>query len=84
MSDLVRQGFLRTSLRAPMTVVDPLAYVIDRLRGMEPEVGRAASIADDLASVAKQIQAHNDPPDHSRDPRRDPSSVGHPDGRHLR
>ena len=61
LSDLVRQGFLRTSLRAPMTVVDPLAYVIDRLRDMEPEVGRAASIADDLASVANPIQAHNDP-----------------------
>jgi lantibiotic biosynthesis protein len=61
LSDLVRQGFLRTSLRAPMTVVDPLAYVIDRLRAMEPEVGRAATIAHDLASVAKQIQTHNDP-----------------------
>jgi hypothetical protein len=30
-TDLVRQGFLITCLRAPYTVIDPLAYLLDRL-----------------------------------------------------
>jgi thiopeptide-type bacteriocin biosynthesis protein len=48
LEELVRQGFLITSLRAPMTDIDPLGYLIARLR----DVG-----ADMLPAVAPRLAA---------------------------
>ncbi|MFB6726272.1 lantibiotic dehydratase family protein [Kribbella sp. NPDC056345] len=57
---LVRQGFLITSLRAPMTVTDPLAYVVRRLREVEPDPSAGASTTlGHLEVIAAEIERHN-------------------------
>ncbi|WP_189061261.1 lantibiotic dehydratase [Longimycelium tulufanense] len=55
--DLVAQGILLTSLRAPMTVTDPLAHVLDELTAVEADaiplvadmLGQLRALRDDLA-----------------------------------
>lgn len=51
LTELVRHGYLLTSLRAPFTVTDPFAYLMDRLHDAD-----AASIAD-LASLVRDLNA---------------------------
>src|SRR6266545_2776588 len=58
---LVQQGFLITSLRAPLTVTDPLAHVIARLH----DVGAAAMPAAAerlraLTKIEREVSRHND------------------------
>lgn len=60
LTELVRQGYLMTSLRAPFTVTDPFAYLMDRLRDVD-----AASTADiapligDLDATLAELHHHN-------------------------
>ncbi len=57
---LVKQGFLITSLRAPMTVTDPLAYVIQRLHEIEPAPNAGvATTLEYLGVIAAGIARHN-------------------------
>lgn len=59
-TDLVRQGFLITCLRAAMTVPDPLAHLLDRLE--QPGVARDASVVsllEELRAVHDAIGSHN-------------------------
>ncbi|MFI5729264.1 lantibiotic dehydratase [Kribbella sp. NPDC051587] len=59
---LVKQGFLVTNLRAPMTITDPLKYVIERLEeiGPEPTEGLATSL-EYLGVISAGIARHNRP-----------------------
>lgn len=60
LTELVRQGYLLTSLRAPFTVTDPFAHLMDQLREVD-----AASIADnpaltrDLDAILTELRHHN-------------------------
>ncbi|TCC17125.1 lantibiotic dehydratase [Kribbella sindirgiensis] len=61
-TDLVMQRFLITSLRPPMTVADPLAYVIRQLNDVDLEPGSDESmILRHLGVIAADIARHNDP-----------------------
>lgn len=67
LTSLVQHGFLRTSLRAPSTVTDPLGWLFDRLQ----EVGAAelpvAPLVDELSAIREEIRAHNrNPSAHTR------------------
>ncbi|HZO64854.1 MAG TPA: lantibiotic dehydratase family protein, partial [Kribbellaceae bacterium] len=60
LTELVRQGFLVTCLRAPLTVTDPLTHLLDRLA----EVGAGTlpstvSLLHDLATVRAELQQLN-------------------------
>ncbi len=60
LTELVRQGFLITCLRAPLTTTDPLAHLLDRLA----EVGAAAlpaagALLRNLATVRDEISSLN-------------------------
>jgi lantibiotic biosynthesis protein len=60
LTGLVEQGFLITCLRAPLTVTDPLAYLVGRLS----ETGAATlspvtSLLRDLAAIDAGIDRHN-------------------------
>src|SRR6266545_633706 len=61
LTELVRQGFLVTGLRAPLTITDPLTYVLDRLHelgaGTLPSVG---SLLGDLDLVQAEVRQLND------------------------
>ncbi|WP_034088887.1 lantibiotic dehydratase [Streptacidiphilus albus] len=60
LADLVRQGFLITSLRAPLTVTDPLGYVIDRLHAAGAEaVASAVPVLRDLEAAWADLNQHN-------------------------
>lgn len=63
LSSLVSNGFLRTSLRAPSTVVDPLRYLLDRLREVGADSLAVHSTFRELASIDESIRAHNNKPD---------------------
>lgn len=60
LTELVQQGYLVTSLRAPFTVTDPFAYLMDRLREAD-----AASIPDiapligHLEAILVELRRHN-------------------------
>ncbi|GIJ52202.1 hypothetical protein Val02_90880 [Virgisporangium aliadipatigenens] len=56
---LIAQGVLTTSLRAPMTVTDPLGFLIKTLGAVEDAVAEAAVVAADLRDVAQLIGEHN-------------------------
>lgn len=65
LTELVRQGFLITCLRAPLTVTDPLAHVIRRLHDVGADaVTSSALSADSLESIAAAVSIHN-----NQDPR---------------
>ncbi|GAA0908548.1 lantibiotic dehydratase [Virgisporangium aurantiacum] len=62
LTDLIRQGFLISCLRAPLTVVDPLAYLMQRLRAVEAAaIPSVAPLIADLATVYRQLRGHNEP-----------------------
>lgn len=59
-TNLVRQGFLLTSLRAPVTFTDPLTYVIQQLRAVEAQdLPAVSSILSDLEAIAAKVDQHN-------------------------
>ncbi|MEU9063965.1 lantibiotic dehydratase [Streptomyces sp. NPDC048430] len=63
LTDLVRQGFLVTSLRAPLTVTDPLGHLIERLQGVEADAIEAvAPVLHGLEGVAAALHHHNRAP----------------------
>ncbi|WP_325748079.1 lantibiotic dehydratase [Streptomyces sp.] len=63
LTDLVRQGFLVTSLRAPLTVTDPLGHLIECLQGVEAHaIEAAAPILHGLEDVAAALHHHNRAP----------------------
>jgi thiopeptide-type bacteriocin biosynthesis protein len=59
--ELVRQGVLITSLRAPMTAGDPLGHVIDVLGAVPAGAssGQADSVAGELRGIQENIRAYN-------------------------
>lgn len=60
LTSLVAKGFLITSLRAPLTEIDPLGYVLDHLRSIEAHtVASVASTYRELAKIATDITRHN-------------------------
>ncbi|MFE7751383.1 lantibiotic dehydratase [Streptomyces sp. NPDC057428] len=61
--DLVRQGFLVTGLRAPLTVTDPLGHLLERLHGAEAHTIEAvAPILRGLEGAAAALRHHNRTP----------------------
>ncbi len=63
-TDLVRQGFLITCLRAPFTTTDPLAHLLDRLGHLDVGVlpGPAWRLIRDLQNVRTELRCLNDVP----------------------
>ncbi|MGH3851933.1 MAG: lantibiotic dehydratase [Pseudonocardiaceae bacterium] len=60
LTELVRQGYLLTSLRAPFTVTDPFAYLMERLHGAEAEgLPAIASLVRDLDTILADLRRHN-------------------------
>jgi thiopeptide-type bacteriocin biosynthesis protein len=60
LTDLVRRGYLVTSLRAPFTVTDPFAYVMDRLHEANvTSVVDIASLVRDLNALLADLRHHN-------------------------
>ncbi|MFD8787293.1 lantibiotic dehydratase [Kitasatospora sp. NPDC059599] len=60
LAELVRQGFLITDLRAPLTVTDPLAHVLDRLH--QANAATLPAIAPalvELAAIHADLHRHN-------------------------
>ena len=66
---LVRQGFLITSLRAPMTVVDPLDHVLQRLSAAAAsDIPAVTAVQSELEQISAHLGRHNAPsiPDRER------------------
>ncbi|MFF0106105.1 lantibiotic dehydratase [Streptomyces hirsutus] len=60
LGSLVREKFLVTSLRAPMTETDPLSHLIERLYGADASaVPEAARVLRELESVRRAVHEHN-------------------------
>ena len=60
LTELVRQGYLLTSLRAPFTVTDPLAYLMDRLHDADAaSIADIASLTRDLDTILAELRHHN-------------------------
>jgi hypothetical protein len=60
LESLVWQGFLITCLRAPVTVTDPLAHLIDRLRHTQANtVPTVVPILDALHAIHAELCHHN-------------------------
>ncbi|MGH3903774.1 MAG: lantibiotic dehydratase family protein [Pseudonocardiaceae bacterium] len=60
LTELVRQGYLLTSLRAPFTVTDPFAHLVDRLRDADVDtVADTASLVRELDAVLADLRHHN-------------------------
>jgi hypothetical protein len=61
LASLVAQGVLISSLRAPMTVTDPLEYLIEALdhRPAGTSVDQVGPVADDLRDIARIMREHN-------------------------
>ncbi|MGN3958251.1 lantibiotic dehydratase [Streptomyces sp. WAC8370] len=57
---LVREKFLITSLRTPMTNTDPLSHLIERLHGADAgTVPQVAQVLHELEAVQRAIHEHN-------------------------
>ncbi|WP_425245397.1 lantibiotic dehydratase [Streptomyces sp. NEAU-NA10] len=57
---LVREQFLITSLRAPMTDTDPLSHLIEQLHGVDAgAVPQAARVLHELEAVQRAVHEHN-------------------------
>ncbi|MFF7309577.1 thiopeptide-type bacteriocin biosynthesis protein [Streptomyces sp. NPDC008137] len=68
---LVREKFLITSLRAPMTDTDPLSHLIERLRGVDAgTVPEVAQVLHELEAVQSAVHEHNRLPANSQGPQR--------------
>ncbi|MGZ2361447.1 lantibiotic dehydratase [Streptomyces sp. 372A] len=62
LSGLVKHGFLVSSLHAPLTVPDPLTYLIDRLRAAGADaIETASALLHEIEAVHMQLAAHNRP-----------------------
>ncbi len=59
LTELVRRGFLISCLRAPLTVTDPLAHVLDELHNADAKATTAAPILHGLEAVRAGLQQHN-------------------------
>lgn len=60
LTELVRQGYLLTSLRAPFTVTDPFAHLMDRLREAGAEgVPAVCSLVRGLDAILAELRRHN-------------------------
>lgn len=59
---LLDKGFLVSSVRAPSTVVDPLGFVVDRLRKLDTNSLPVAGLVRELAEIHRDIATHNDDP----------------------
>ncbi|MEU6708630.1 lantibiotic dehydratase [Streptomyces wuyuanensis] len=60
LTELVRQGFLLSCLRAPMTETDPLGHLLEQLHKAEAStIESAAAILRDLEAVAAALRHHN-------------------------
>lgn len=60
LTELVAHGFLVTSLRAPATVTDALAHLVDQLHEVRAEqVAPAAATVGELAAIAKELKGHH-------------------------
>jgi thiopeptide-type bacteriocin biosynthesis protein len=65
LATLVRQGFLLTCLRAPMTDTDPLDHVVNRLRAVDAAtVPSAAHLLSSLEAIHRDLDtlAQHEPP----------------------
>ena len=63
LTDLTRQGLLITCLRAPLTVPDQLAHLLDRLREVgADDLPSVAPMLHELESIASHVNAHNEQP----------------------
>ncbi|MGM1058956.1 lantibiotic dehydratase [Saccharothrix sp. Mg75] len=70
LSSLVGTGILRTDLRAPMTVTDPLGHLLDRLTAYDAHtVDTITGLVDELRAVHRLIRADLDHPDTRPRPR---------------
>ncbi|MFJ2915596.1 lantibiotic dehydratase [Streptomyces sp. NPDC087228] len=59
---LVQNGFLVSCLHAPLTVLDPLAHLIDRLRAAgAAEIESTSPLLQELETVHLALAAHNQP-----------------------
>ncbi len=60
LTELVRQGYLLTSLRAPFTVTDPFAHLMDRLHDANARtIAATAALMRDLDAVQADLCHHN-------------------------
>jgi thiopeptide-type bacteriocin biosynthesis protein len=60
LTELVRQGFLLTNLRAPFTVTDPLAHLLERLHEVDAvTVPSVAALVERLEAVQADVSRHN-------------------------
>ena len=68
---LVREKFLITNLRAPMTDTDPLSHLIARLHGADADtVPEAAQVLHELEAVQRAVHEHNRLPANRQEPQR--------------
>lgn len=68
---LVREKFLITSLRAPMTDTDPLSHLIERLHAADAAtIPEAARILVELEAARRAVHEHNQLPANRQEPRR--------------
>jgi lantibiotic biosynthesis protein len=58
LTELVRQGYLLTSLRAPFTITDPLTYLVDRLHAAGAASIDAGLVAE-LDAIWAALRRHN-------------------------
>ncbi|MGW3848682.1 lantibiotic dehydratase [Streptomyces fagopyri] len=69
---LVREKFLITSLRAPMTDTDPLSHLIERLHGADAgTVPEVAQVLRELEGVQRAVHEHNRRPASAQGPTRE-------------
>lgn len=69
---LVREKFLITSLRAPMTNTDPLSHLIQRLHGADAgAVPQVAQVLHELEAVQCAVHEHNRRPASAQGPARE-------------
>ncbi|MGH3752944.1 MAG: lantibiotic dehydratase [Pseudonocardiaceae bacterium] len=60
LTELVRQGYLLTSLRAPFTVTDPFTHLMDRLHDANAaSIADIASLVRDLDTLLAELRHHN-------------------------
>ncbi|MFJ5851037.1 lantibiotic dehydratase [Streptomyces sp. NPDC092903] len=81
LTTLTRHGFLITSLRAPLTVTDPLRHVIDELNQFEAgTLSSVTSMLGELEAIHDEMTRHN----HVNQASRDRSSFRESLGRRMR
>ncbi|WP_333761926.1 lantibiotic dehydratase [Streptomyces sp. IBSBF 2390] len=72
LGSLVRAKFLITSLRAPMTDIDPLSCLIERLHGADAgTVAQVAHVLHELEAIRRAVHEHNRSPASAQEPTRE-------------